>query len=180
MTNKEGAIVIEKKILILGALQHSSQHGYQLAQLLDMGPFSAVRVSKANAYKLLADMEKDNWLSVTREQDGSRPPKQTYQITELGKQNFIELINQSLAQQAPSMHSWLVAFDFLDALEAEHVKSLLKVKQQIAEQKLAAFNVLTDEQLAMHPSVDFLHQSAELEYRWIKQLIHTRFPNEGK
>lgn len=159
----------EKKLLILGFLLHHSMHGYQLAQALDMGPFSAIKMSKANAYKLLDQMAAQGWLTFDEEQSGNRPAKRVYKVTSDGKAAFESLLAASIAASTTSIHEWLVGFDFIHSLEPERACQAIDQRLEHVNARLAAFLELPAEQMQQHPSLSFLLQSAELEKQWLSE-----------
>ena len=128
---------MEKKILLLGLLLSHGMHGYQLNEMLQQNPATPISLKKSNAYKLLNDMEADGWVSYTEEQEGNRPPRRVYSVTEEGENGFF------IACSAKTFHHiWapefpgVVGLDFLYLLPRDEAASLLENRLEVVRGKI--------------------------------------------
>lgn len=160
----------DKKLHLLGILSHQDVHGYQLNQALKH-PANAISIGKANAYKLLAKLEEEGFVSHVEERQGNRPSRMVYSITEQGKSEFDRLLKERLAQFQPIEYPDGVSLNFIGLLEPKEALSLLKVRQERLADRCATLNGFSDDIRASHPGIDFLVRQAELERVFINSLI---------
>ena len=170
---------MEHKLLVLGLLMNAEMHGYQINEVIEAHLGSGVQLKKSLIYKLLGNMADDGWLTYTEEQEGNRPPRRVYAISETGQAAFRELLLQSLADYKPADFLGHIAIGYLDMLSTEESIPLLLQRRQ----KLEA--LLEDTQnLGTHPdSHQFIidHQIHHLksELAWLDQVIETVKGTEG-
>ena len=117
---------MEKKLLLLGLLLSHDMHGYQLNEVLQQSPGMPIALKKSNAYKLLTVMEKDGWVTHTQEQEGNRPLRRVYTVTEIGKVAFDRLLRENLSTHPLPEFPGVVGLDFLHALPPEESIALLE------------------------------------------------------
>ena len=154
-----------KRLHLLGILHSQDVHGYQLNQLLGH-PTNAISIGKANAYKLLAGMEEEGFVSHVEERQGNRPPRLVYSITELGKEEFGRLLRESLPEFQPLEYANGVSLNFIGLLEPQEALALLTLRQERLAGRCATLNGVSDDILASHPGIDFLVLQAELENKF--------------
>ena len=162
--------VSDKYLALLGILKHKEIHGYELNQLLSM-PGNAIRIGKANAYKLLANMEEKGFVSSVEQRQGNRPPRSIYSITPAGSREFDSLLKKRLGRTDPPEYPDGVALNFIALLPPEEALPLLLQRREhlaIHRQSLEGFS---DEIRASHPGIDFLIRQAELDIELNETLI---------
>ena len=160
----------DKYILLLGILSNHVIHGYQLNQLLK-SQTNAITIGKANAYKLLAKLEESDFVTHTEENVNNRPPRLVYSITNLGKEEFEHLIRERLSEFQPIEYPDGVALNFIELLEPQEALSLLKQKQERLAIRCKTLTGFSDEIRASHPGIDFLVLQAELENKFLNNLV---------
>lgn len=162
---------MEKKLLLLGLLRDHEMHGYQLNEVLAARLVTAVSLSKANAYKLLKQLEAAGLVSSYTEQAGNRPPRRVYAITPAGEAAFLDLLRASLAHTERPEFPALVALNFLHALPAAEALTLLGERRaQLAEQ-LDELADLPADVLQAHLSLDFFYHFYRAELDWLDGVI---------
>jgi len=77
---------------LLGSLFEGPKHGYELYKEISspMGIGGVWRVKIGKMYSMLKKLESQGLISATSQQDGNRPPKNTYFLTIQGKNSFEE------------------------------------------------------------------------------------------
>ena len=75
--------------VVLNLLQHRPSHGYEMAQALKR--VDGLEIREGNIYPILARLEVDGLVSVTRQPSQEGPPRKYYEITSLGRQAVAEM-----------------------------------------------------------------------------------------
>jgi len=160
----------DKKLYLLGFLCNQNVHGYQLNQTLKH-PANAIKIGKANAYKLLAKLEDEGFVSHVEERIGNRPSRMVYSITDKGKKEFRRLLEEGLAQFQPIEYPGGVSLNFIGLLKPQEALSFLLKRQERLAIHCDTFNSISDEIRASHPGIDFLVQQAALEQEFLTKLV---------
>lgn len=162
---------MEKKLLLLGLLRNHEMHGYQLNEMLGESVGISIRLTRPNAYKLLNNMEQDGWVTYREEQEGNRPPRRVYTVTEEGEFAFQQMLRDSLASYSVPEFPSTVAFNFLELLPADESVALL---QQRREKVVTHFNAVAEmptEMREMHPGIVYLFRFYRSEIEWLNDII---------
>lgn len=160
----------DKKLHLLGILYSQEVHGYQLNQLLKH-PANVIRIGKGNAYKLLAKLEEEGWVSHVEERQGNRPSRLIYSLTESGREAFMSLLREGLSQSQAFEYADGVALNFIGLLEPQEALLLLKEKQERLAERCAALSGFSDDIRASHPGLDFLIHQVFAEHAFLQNLI---------
>jgi DNA-binding PadR family transcriptional regulator len=164
----------ERQILILGLLLSHGMHGYQLNELLKKNPGMPISLTKSNAYKLLNDMENDGWVTYIEEQEGNRPVRRVYSVTEKGEQAFKKMLRETLSTYAfPELPS-VVGLDFLHMLPDEEVVSLLERRLNVVKDKFGQLEAVSEEIRKSHLTTDYLHRYYAGEVEWLTEILNDR------
>jgi DNA-binding PadR family transcriptional regulator len=113
-------------------------YGYQLYEFLDNNLGMCVQLKKPTAYKLLGQMAEDGWIAFREEQEGNRPTRRVYVITDEGQKAFQQMLRKSLMTYQPAEFVSDISMMFLDVLPAQEALPLL-------EQRRAAVYALLQE-----------------------------------
>lgn len=151
-----------RSLLLLGLLMSQSQHGYQIHEFIDRNLTFITNMKKATAYALLDKLSKEQYIDVSVEYEGNRPPRKVYSINESGITYFQQLLMQNLSSAETADYSSEIGFMFLDHLPKEQAMNLLKAKQNELQEKL-----LTLQQIPNHGkdgvNIAFLHKKRMIE-----------------
>lgn len=162
---------MEKKLLILGLLLSHGMHGYQLNDMLEQNPGTPISIKKSNSYKLLGDMEKDGWITHTQEQEGNRPQRRVYSVTEEGKTVFYRLLRENLSSHPSPEFPGLVGLDFLYLLQNEEAAGLLEIRLDFVKEKFQQLDDISSEIRQSHLATDYLHQYYAHQLDWLTNII---------
>lgn len=162
---------MEKKLLLLGLLLSHGMHGYQLNEILQQNPGTPISLKKSNAYKLLGDMEKDGWVTHIQEQEGNRPQRRVYSVTEEGEKAFYRLLRENLSTHKSSEFPSVVGLDFVYMLPAEEAVSLLETRRKLVDEKFQQLDDIEVEMRQSHLTIDYLHQHFAKEIEWLGEVI---------
>jgi DNA-binding PadR family transcriptional regulator len=160
----------DKTLLLLGILSNHDVHGYQLNQILKM-PNMAIRIGKANAYKLLDKFEQQGLVRHTEEQEGNRPPRRVYRITSAGKKEFERMLRERLVESEPTELPDGVSLDFIGLLSPQEALPLLEQRQVRLAARCEELNHFSDDIRASHPGTELLIRQAQLQYEFVTELV---------
>lgn len=162
---------MEKKLLLLGTLRAHEMHGYQLNEMLQQSVGLPIRLTKPNAYKLLNKMEQDGWISFREEQEGNRPPRRVYKITDEGEVAFQRMLRKSLAAYSAPEFPSTVVFNFLELLPTDEAIALLQQRRKKIVTYFTEVAEIPDEMREAHLSVEYLFRFYQTEIEWIDERI---------
>ncbi len=162
---------MEKKLLLLGLLQSREMHGYELGKLLQHSCASPVNLGKANGYRLLAQMEKDGWVTYRTEKEGNRPRKRIYSLTESGRRAFLDLLRKNLRSFHRPEFAGLVGIDFIDFLPPAESASLLTERLKLLKEHFIKLDRIQEDIRQTHPGIDYMHRYYSSEIEWISGII---------
>ncbi len=163
---------MEKRLYLLGLLLSHDMHGYQLNEMLRNNPGTPITLKKSNAYKLLNDMEMDGWVTHQEEQDGNRPRRRVYTVTEEGKTAFYRLLRENLSAFPTPEFPGAVGLDFVHTLPAEETITLLEKRHQAIEAKFRQLDGVSAEIRQSHLSIEYLHHFYAAERQWLAGVIN--------
>src|SRR5512136_568074 len=115
-----------RELLLLGLLRRQEMHGYQLNEFINQDLASCSDLKKPTAYFLLNKMAERGWITQQQEQEGNRPPRHVYQLTERGEAEFQRLLRHNLATYTPIHFPGDAGLPFLDAIPPQETLALLK------------------------------------------------------
>jgi DNA-binding PadR family transcriptional regulator len=85
---------------LLGLLLEGPRHGYDLARAFapatPLG--SAVHLGSSHLYGLLAQLERDGLVVGQREDQGIRPPRRVFQLTDAGRAEVLRWVDEPVAR----------------------------------------------------------------------------------
>lgn len=162
---------MEKKLLLLGILRNQEMHGYQLNEMLSGSVGIPISLTKPNAYKLLNQMESDGWVTFRIEQEGNRPPRRVYQVTDAGEIAFHQMLRDSMSAYIVPEFPSSVIFNFLDLLPAGEAVAFLQGRR---EKILTCFEEVAELPVDIrksHPGVDYLIRFYQFDLKWLDEII---------
>ena len=162
--------VKDKRLLLLGILSAHSLHGYELNEMLK-SPTMAIRIGKANAYQLLAKLEREGLVEGREERIDRRPLRTIYTITEAGQAEFSRLLQERLAKFQPLEYPDGISLNFLNVLSPNIAVPLLEQRISRLAARCATFDGISDDIRASHPGLDLLVRFSELEQSFLQDLI---------
>jgi DNA-binding PadR family transcriptional regulator len=164
-------MVMEKELLLLGYLLSHSMHGYELHQMLQESAGLPVRLTKSNAYKILGRMEDDGWVTYREEQEGNRPPRRVYTVTDDGEAAFYRLLRENLSACPSPEFPAAVGFDFIHALPLEEALVRLEERRQAVEARFRELDAISEEILQSHLTLEYLRHFYGSELEWLVGVI---------
>ncbi|HWV22971.1 MAG TPA: PadR family transcriptional regulator [Thermomicrobiales bacterium] len=130
----------DRALLLLGVLMTQSGHGYQINEFIERQLCNVVTMKKPTAYALLDRLAGDGYISVHLAQEGNRPQRKVYTITEAGQALFDELLKANLSSLETPVFNDDIGLMFLKHLPQEQVIALLR--QRLARLEAAIENTV--------------------------------------
>ena len=162
---------MEPKLLLLGLLRQHEMHGYQLYEFIERDLSVCTDLKKPTAYYLLGKMAEDGWIAEEQVQDGNRPPRRVYSLTEKGEVEYQRLLRTNLSTYHPAYFSGDAGLAFLDTLDEPEALALL------SNRRTAVTNALDEIQnVPPHPGsvqlvIDHRRRHLQSELDWLDTLI---------
>lgn len=171
------------RLAILGLLQDHPMYGYELKSTIEDHMADWTSIAFGSIYFALNKLSEEGFIEkVATEQQGNRPSRTIYEITESGKKEFMKLLREQWTQVEREYYDFDIALFFQEYLSSGDIVALLGQKIQILETVLATVEshrteVLSNQEVPQIAASIFehslVHMKAELE--WLKTL-KKRFP----
>jgi DNA-binding PadR family transcriptional regulator len=122
--------VMERQLLLLGLLLNENMHGYQLNEKIEHTLGFYTDLKKPTLYYTLDKLEKQGFIRPEVEQEGNRPERRVYTVTEAGRAHFFALLRDALGDFSRIYYADDIAIAFMDHLPADECRHLLIAKRQ--------------------------------------------------
>jgi DNA-binding PadR family transcriptional regulator len=130
-------MLMERELLLLGLLRQRRMHGYQLQEFINRDLEYCTDLKQSTAYNLLKGMSDKGWVMTTQEQEGNRPPRTVYEMTQDGEVIFQQLLRVNLANHTTMRLPDGIGLAFIDAIPPLEAAELLSKRRDAIEQQLS-------------------------------------------
>lgn len=127
---------MDRELLLLGLLRRQSMHGYQIQEWISRDLEYCSDLKQATAYNLLKRMADKGWVTTHEEQEGNRPPRTVYQITEDGEAIFQQILRENLAQHTMMRLPDGIGLAFIEAIPPQEAADLLTQRKAAIQNQL--------------------------------------------
>lgn len=169
-------------LLLLGLLARKSMHGYEIRQVLDDFEIENwTSISTTHIYWVLSKLEKAGLVQVAVEQEGNRPPRKTYSITEKGRQEAASLLKEGVGTEQIAyldIDILLITLGMVPELCHEERTELMYRRRRFLEKQLARTKEVWDSSTRIHKMIPAVHEVYEhrvatlkTELDWICEVI---------
>jgi len=164
-------------LAVLGLTMEGPKHGYEMLQIIrERGIHHWINFSTASVYNTLNRLEKNHYVSETKEKIGNAPERKVYQINPKGEQHLKRLIGQFIEKKSFAGHYFLLAVSFIQYLEPEKAeKSLRKRRKMLEEHRRFLLenhvNFPQSNVMGYSQVIQYAVEYFDLEIRVIKTLI---------
>ncbi len=115
------------RLVILGLLRERPLYGYELKQIVEEHMGDWTNVAFGSIYFALKKLAEEGFVEqVAVEQEGNRPSRTIYEITEPGRAEFLHLLREVWRKVERHYYTIDVGLAFVEALPVEEVKSHLR------------------------------------------------------
>lgn len=174
---------------ILGfLLRYGPQHGYRLKQLIAENASDFTRIKLPTIYYHLEKMLADGLLSATGEQEGRRPERMVYEITEKGKTAWEKMLLESMnTRYEPEFIGDAVLY-FSDALDSEVLRTALQKQAGYLEAVVGKIGVHRGDVMSHLPGrpgrmavmiIDHHLAHYQTELQWIQDVLRKLATDEA-
>jgi DNA-binding PadR family transcriptional regulator len=118
---------VSTQLVILGLLRERPLYGYELKHIIEerMGDWTSIAFG--SIYYALDRLAGDDLIEeVATEQEGGRPSRTIYRITEAGHEEFLRLLRDVWSEVQRHYHTFDIGLTFIRALPVEEVKDYLR------------------------------------------------------
>jgi DNA-binding PadR family transcriptional regulator len=167
------------RLVILGLLRERPLYGYEIKQIIEEHMSDWASIAFGSIYFALDKLAEERFVErVSVEQDGKRPSRSVYQITDAGRAEFLRLLREGFSQIDRQTYLLDICLFFMGALPLEEVKNALRVRQAELQKVLTYVRSHRDAQLRLPEvprlaSAIFDHTLAhtEAELGWVSALL---------
>ncbi|MGB9672805.1 MAG: PadR family transcriptional regulator [Anaerolineales bacterium] len=160
-----------QKLLLLGLLRHQKMHGYQLFEFIERNLATCTDIKKPTAYFLLHQMENDGWVRIEHAQEGNRPPRKIFVLTEAGERAFWQLLTKNLSHYFTVAFPTDIGLAFLDQLKPSEAIQLLQIRKQSLFEALERIKVIPIHSGSTQLLIDHQKAFLEFELNWLEALL---------
>ena len=115
------------RLVILGLLRDRPLYGYELKHIIEEHMGDWTNIAFGSIYFALGKLAKEGYIEqVAVEQEGRRPSRSVYQITEAGQTEFLRLLREVWGEVERHYYTIDVGLAFMEALPIEDIKSYLQ------------------------------------------------------
>ena len=167
------------RLVILGLLQERPLYGYELKQIIEerMGDWTSIAFG--SIYFALSKLAEEGFVEkIATEQEGNRPSRSIYQVTDAGRAEFLRLLRQVWSEPERHYFALDIVLAFMEALPVEEVKGCLRGRVAQLEAVIQHVTAHRAEQLAEEETPrlaaaifdhSLVHFQAELD--WTQDLL---------
>ena len=129
---------MDTKTLCLGVLTHGDASGYEIKKAFEDGPFGHIQeIGFGSIYPALAQLLKDNLVTVTQYTQEGRPDKKVYSLTGSGRLFLLDALEEPTEPDK-------VRSDFLFRMMFAHLRSPSDLETMINE-RVAVLNAAIED-----------------------------------
>lgn len=101
------------QMIVLGFLNHTPMHGYQIGQIVEQGEFPVwAGIKLPSVYKAMQSLEHSKHIRGEETREGNNPPRTVYHINPKGRSFLKQMLETSLGDAKLSDRDWWLALSF--------------------------------------------------------------------
>jgi DNA-binding PadR family transcriptional regulator len=167
------------RLVILGLLRERPLHGYEIKHIIEEHMGDWTNIAFGSIYFALKKLSEEGFVEKAgTEQEGGRPSRTIYQITEAGRAEFLRLLRAVWSEVERHYFATDIGLAFIEALPRDEVKGYLRdriaqleeILQHLAEHKA---EILAMEEIPRKAVAVFEHSRVhfEAELAWTCSLL---------
>lgn len=115
------------RLVILGLLRERPLYGYELKQIIEEHMGDWTNIAFGSIYFALGKLAEEGFVTqVATEQEGRRPSRTVYQITDAGRAEFLRLLREVWREIERHYYTIDIGLAFMEALPVEEIKGCLE------------------------------------------------------
>jgi DNA-binding PadR family transcriptional regulator len=140
---------LSTRLVILGYLRGRPLYGYELKQLIEHVMGDWTNIAFGSIYYALGKLADEGFVEkVGTEQEGGRPSRTVYQITDAGREEFMRLLREVWDNVERQTFDFDIGLSFMSALPMDEVKGYLRKRVTHLEHILQYLEAHQAEELA--------------------------------
>jgi DNA-binding PadR family transcriptional regulator len=168
------------RLVILGFLRGQPLYGYEIKRMIEQIMGDWTNIAFGSIYFALKKLAEEGFVEkVGTEQEGGRPSRTVYQITDAGREEFVRLLREVWDSVERQTFVFDIGLSFMSALPIEEVKGYLRKRVTHLEHILQYLEAHQAEELADEHVPDrlasavFEHHRRHLqtELDWTRDLL---------
>jgi DNA-binding PadR family transcriptional regulator len=171
---------LSTRLVILGFLRGRPLYGYEIKQMIERVMGDWTDIAFGSIYYALGKLAEEGFVEkVGTEQEGGRPSRTVYQITDAGREEFLRLLREVWDNVERQTFDFDIGLSFISALPIDEVKGYLRKRITHLEHVLQYLDAHQAERLADGHVPGYLasavfghhrlHLQAELD--WTQELL---------
>jgi DNA-binding PadR family transcriptional regulator len=125
------------RLVILGFLRRADLYGYQIKRMIEQVMGDWTSIAFGSIYFALKKLAEEGYVEKAgTEQEGSRPSRTIYQITDAGRDEFLRLLREVWGNVERQYFTFDIGLTFIEALEMDEVKQYLRRRVEYLQQTL--------------------------------------------
>ena len=137
------------RLVILGFLRGRPLYGYEIKYMIEQIMGDWTNIAFGSIYYALGKLAEEGFVEkVGTEQEGGRPSRTVYQITDAGREEFMRLLREVWGNVEEQYFTFDIGLSFMSALPIGEVKDLLRKRVKHLEHIIQYLEVHQAEQLA--------------------------------
>jgi DNA-binding PadR family transcriptional regulator len=140
---------LSTRLVILGFLRGRPQYGYEIKQMIEHVMGDWTNIAFGSIYFALKKLAQDGFVEKAgTEQEGGRPSRTVYQITDAGREEFMRLLREVWDNVERQTFDFDMGLSFMSALPIDEVKGYLRKRVIHLEHVLQYLDAHQAEELA--------------------------------
>ncbi|MGO0905429.1 PadR family transcriptional regulator [Clostridioides difficile] len=149
--------------LILGLINEKPLNAYEIIKVLEyMNVKYWFNIADSTVYTTIKTLEKRDFILGAVKKDGNMPDKTVYTITEKGSIEYHDTLRNSILKLDYDTNIFSIVAFFIECLEKEEIKNLLKKRLEILNQYLTGIKQKND---------NFEKEVSEVHVAKVKRMI---------
>lgn len=162
---------MNRELILLGLLRQENMHGYQIHEFINRNMSSCLDLKKPTAYYLLEKMTAMGWIEALADQEGNRPPRHVFKMTEEGERAFQRLLRENVASYHGTQFPDDIGLAFLDALPADEARALLGIRLKAVTDALHNAETIPQHAGSSQIVIEHLIHHLKSEIEWLNKVL---------
>ena len=169
------------RLVILGFLRGQPLYGYEIKQMIERVMGDWTNIAFGSIYYALGKLAEEGYVKKAgTEQEGGRPSRTVYQITDAGREEFMRLLREVWDNVQRQTFDFDIGLSFMSALPIDEVKGYLRKRITHLEHVLQYLDAHQAEELADTDNVptrlastvfDHHRRHLQAELDWTRELL---------
>jgi len=162
---------MERQLLLLGLLLRQEMHAYKINEFIEEKMHFCIDLKRPTAYYTLDRLADEGLVQVEITQQGNRPPRRVYHITDSGKTRFYNLLRRNLEDYHQTFYPTDVGIAFLDQIPVPEAAGYLRGKREKIKATLDTLHSAIGHTGPLKRVIEHNQLLLKAELQWVDGLI---------